>query len=78
MDNLDSYTERSPGGSGIHILVKADINTYGKSSDEDLEIYDANKYFTFTGEHIHGYPVDIRSRDRQVRALIRNYGPFVY
>jgi len=77
IEDIDSYTERSPGGSGLHVLANADIGTYGKAADEELEIYDARKYFTYTGEHIDGFPVELKDRTSQVTRLIREYRPFV-
>lgn len=54
IDTLDSYTEFSPSGKGIHIIVKGNlpqkvIGTGRKNVQHGLEIYAHGRYFTFTG-----------------------------
>ncbi|WP_419962159.1 phage/plasmid primase, P4 family [Psychrobacillus sp. BM2] len=54
IDTLDSYTEFSPSGEGIHIIVKGNlpqnvIGTGRKNTQHGLEIYAHGRYFTFTG-----------------------------
>lgn len=54
IDSLDSYTEFSPSGKGIHIIVKGNlpqgvIGTGRKNTKHGLEIYAHGRYFTFTG-----------------------------
>lgn len=48
IDQLASYTELSPSGTGVHILVKAKLPGPGRRSGT-LEIYDSGRYFTITG-----------------------------
>ena len=45
---LDSYTEYSPSGKGLHIFVKGDIPVDGKKKGF-IEMYKAKRYFTMTG-----------------------------
>lgn len=54
IDLLDSYTEFSPSGEGIHIIVKGNLPDYvagtGRKNPElGLEVYQHGRYFTFTG-----------------------------
>jgi len=54
IDLLDSYTEFSPSGNGIHIIVKGNLPEYvlgtgRKNSKHGLEVYQHGRYFTFTG-----------------------------
>ncbi|SDM17995.1 phage/plasmid primase, P4 family [Bacillus sp. OK048] len=54
IDTLDSYTEFSPSGKGIHIIIKGNlpqgvIGTGRKNTKHGLEIYAHGRYFTFTG-----------------------------
>lgn len=44
-----SYAERSPSGTGLHILGIGDIGT-DKAKDGGLEIYSRKRYFTMTGD----------------------------
>ncbi len=54
IDTLDSYTEFSVSGSGIHIIIKGSlpqsvVGTGRKSAKHGLEIYQHGRYFTMTG-----------------------------
>jgi len=46
---LDSYTELSPSGSGIHVIVKAQLADALKDSKTGIEVYNKGRYFTVTG-----------------------------
>jgi hypothetical protein len=48
VDDMDSYTELSPSGKGLHIIVKARVG--GGRRKDGIEIYDIGRYFTFTGK----------------------------
>lgn len=49
LNTLDSYTEYSPSGKGLHTIIKA--RKTGKINKvEPFECYDQERYFTFTGE----------------------------
>jgi putative DNA primase/helicase len=50
---LDSYTEISPSGTGIHIICRGELpEGKRKNSELGLEMYDADRYFTVTGDKI--------------------------
>lgn len=53
IDQLDSYTEFSPSGEGIHIIIRGALPASfkkGMRNDElGIEIYSEGRYFTFTG-----------------------------
>ncbi len=68
IDNLDSYTEYSPSGAGIHIIVKADIGEKGRRKGP-LEIYPQGRYFTVTGDVYQGRKT-INIRDHELKSLI--------
>lgn len=51
--DLDSYTESSPSGTGVHIIVKAVLPT-GRRRSGPIEMYDQRRFFTFTGFRIDG------------------------
>jgi primase-polymerase (primpol)-like protein len=68
VDELDSYTETSPSGTGIHILVTAALPE-GRNREERLEMYDRGRYFTMTGRHLAGTPRTIEDRQEQILAL---------
>lgn len=54
IDTLDSYTEFSPSGNGIHIIIKGNLpqsvlGSGRKNAKHGLEIYSHRRFFTFTG-----------------------------
>ncbi|MDM5245733.1 phage/plasmid primase, P4 family [Lysinibacillus sp. G4S2] len=54
IDTLDSYTEFSVSGTGIHIIIKGSlpqsvVGTGRRSTKRGLEIYQYGRYFTMTG-----------------------------
>lgn len=54
-DAFDSYTELSPSGSGVHIIVKGSVPT-GKRRG-NIEVYSDSRYFTFTGNVVRNAPI---------------------
>ena len=64
---LDSYTERSPGGDGLHIIVRASLPPGGRRHGY-VEMYDQGRYFTVTGDTLAGH-VAIQDRQEQVERL---------
>lgn len=75
---LDSYTEVSPSGTGLHVIVRGELPGKGIKEDRDdgtrIEIYDRSRYFTCTGQHIAG-PTTIEDRPDAVLALCKEYRP---
>ncbi|WP_254120959.1 phage/plasmid primase, P4 family [Shouchella clausii] len=66
VDQLDSYTELSPSGDGLHIIVKGKIPLRGpgtgkKNVERGIEVYRHGRYFTFTGNVVHSTGVQERS-----------------
>jgi primase-polymerase (primpol)-like protein len=48
IEGLDGYTEFSPSGSGIHIIVRGELPAGGNRKGP-LEMYDKKRFFTVTG-----------------------------
>jgi hypothetical protein len=72
IDQLNSYTELSPSGTGVHVLLYGTLSRSGNRRDcgnGHVEIYDHDRYFTFTGEHLEGTPVAIEDRQAELDAL---------
>ncbi len=83
IEGIDSYTETSPSGNGIHIIVvgkkpgsrcgaKQDINPDG--SRQMVEMYETGRYFTMTGEVILAR-CKLETRVDAVKALYFNLFP---
>jgi putative DNA primase/helicase len=67
---LDSYTEISPSGTGVHILVRGELPT-GRNRKGRFEAYDRGRYFTVTGKHLAGSSQRIENRQEELRAVVR-------
>ena len=63
IEELDSYTEISPSGTGVHVLVRATLPE-GRNRKGRFEAYDRGRYFTVTGKHLAGTPQTIEKRRR--------------
>ena len=70
IDELDSYTEISPRGTGVHILIRAALPD-GRNRRDRIEMYDHERYFTVTGRHLEDTPRTIEPRQEQLLALRR-------
>src|SRR5579885_1695365 len=71
VDRLDSYTERTPSGNGLRILIWGDKPgpRCRTSKFPEVEIYEADRYLTVTGRHLEGTPTQIVRRDEALAAL---------
>ena len=57
LEKAQSYTEVSPSGSGLHILLRGVMPGKGnKNSTSGVEMYAAARYFTMTGNRLEGTP----------------------
>ncbi|MBX0288000.1 hypothetical protein EGH22_16830 [Halomicroarcula sp. F28] len=72
IDRLDSYTEVSPSGTGVHILVGGELPDGGNRKGR-VEMYDSDRYFTVTGEHVDGTPREIRICQDDIEAVHRDF-----
>ena len=59
IDSLHSYTELTPSGTGLHILLLGDLDDGRKDSARDLEVYGRTRYFTVTGRTWHEKPLEV-------------------
>lgn len=66
---LDSYTELSPSGSGIHVLVKAELAEALKDSKTGIEVYNKGRYFTVTGSLWSDF-IPVQERTDQLRQMV--------
>ena len=52
VDNIRSYTEISPSGTGLHLIVRGSLPANGRRRTGKIEMYDAGRYFTITGVRV--------------------------
>ena len=76
IDTLDSYTEFSPSGKGLHIIIKGGLpqNVLGtgrKNTQHGLEIYSYGRYFTFTGNRENSN--DVYDRTDELAEVFEKY-----
>jgi len=67
IEDLDSYAEVSPSGTGIKIFARGAVAASVKTAH--IEIYDHARYFTVTGQRLDGAPSDIRVVNGAIDAL---------
>jgi hypothetical protein len=65
--DLNSYTEVSPSGCGIHIIAKGSLPD-GRRRQGNIEMYDAARYFTITGK-VYGDYREIAERQSEIEAV---------
>jgi putative DNA primase/helicase len=56
IDHMQSYTEVSQSGNGIHIICKGNLPK-GKRRTKGIEMYDTNRFFVMTGNKIGNYHI---------------------
>lgn len=62
--DLNSYTEVSPSGKGVHIIAKGSLPSGGNKKD-GVEMYDNGRYFTMTGD-IFQSMTNIKNRENEI------------
>lgn len=79
VNTIDSYTELSPSGTGLHIIYKGAVhedwkcktgNVFGDNTD--LEMYQKGRYFTVTG-NIWGDRTTVEECDRMAQLVQTTY-----
>lgn len=69
---LNSYTEFSPSGTGLHILCLGKLPTDKGRRSGPVEVYGAGRFFTVTGRPF-GEARPIRDASAAVAGIIRDY-----
>lgn len=68
VEELASYTEYSPSGTGLHVIVKAKLPPIGNRAGK-VEMYDSGRFFTVTSRHLSGAPDAPEERQEELCAL---------
>ena len=69
MAELDSYTEASPSGTGVHVLVFGELPPGGGNKKGQVEMYGSGRYFTCTGQHLPGTPLTVNDRTEALASV---------
>jgi primase-polymerase (primpol)-like protein len=72
---LDSYTESSPSGDGVHVWLKATLPGDKGKKAGDVETYNAKRFMTVTGNHLAGTPETIEARQTELDTLYARVFP---
>lgn len=59
---LDSYSERSQSGLGVHIICQGKLPKGGRRKGS-VEMYDSGRFFAFTGNAIRNVPINFREEE---------------
>jgi hypothetical protein len=70
IEYFNSYTELSPSGTGIRIIVMGSIPAAIKR--EDIEVYDRLRQMSLTGHPLNH--LDIRYRQKKLKAVFKRFG----
>jgi len=65
---LNSYTETSVSGTGIHVLVRGELPP-GRRMRDGFEMYSDRRFFVVTGRHVAGTPKRIERRQAETEAV---------
>lgn len=65
---LESYTELSPSGTGLHVIVRG-AKPDGWTKWGNVEIYSRDRYFTVTGRRIDGTSTTVQDRSAELARL---------
>lgn len=68
LQSLNSYTEKSVSGRGVHVIVRA-RKSFSNCRKEPFEIYDSGRFFVMTGHLVEGFPATIEARQFELEAL---------
>ncbi len=72
---MNSYTEYSPSGTGVHIIARGDIPAEGrKDPQKGIEFYKAKRYFTMTG-NVWEAAKPVQKRGHELRELYAKLFP---
>lgn len=64
IETLNSYTEYSHSGKGIHIICKG-TKPVGRCRKSNIEMYDNGRFFTMSGNVINNVPIEDRTEEVQ-------------
>ena len=72
VSQLDSYSERSQSGKGVHIICSGKLPEGARrKKGSPVEMYDSGRFFAFTGDVIHNQPIN--NREKEVVPLWEKY-----
>jgi len=74
VQKIGSYTEISPSGNGLHVIIKGQLPA-GGLHNKKIEIYDMVRAFTFTGDILPSAPARVADGSTIIDYLLKTYFP---
>lgn len=74
VEYLNSYTEWSPSGRGLRIIIKGKLPREWRNRIGKVEIYSRDRFLTLTGNHLAGTPTTIEPRQSQLEDVAKALG----
>ena len=71
VQSMNSYTEVSPSGTGLHVLAFGQLP--GRGIHTDIEMYGQERFTTITTDHLAGTPFTIERRQDALAALYHRF-----
>ena len=65
---INSYAEISPSATGVKIFAEGKLPGGGKKKG-NIEMYDQGRFFTVTGEHLEGTPMEVMRKPDIIRKI---------
>lgn len=76
VESVNSYTEISQSGTGLHIFVKGSKpGNRSKNSKKGFEMYDKERFIVTTGNHLENTPLEINENQMNIDYLYSMYFP---
>ncbi len=72
LNELNSYSEISPSGKGVHVFVQAK-KPGERCRHGNVEMYDHGRFATMTGRRLERCPERIESRQAELESVYRKY-----
>ncbi len=72
---LPSYGERSVSGDGRHDIARGHLPRNIKRDDLGIELYDHDRFFAWTGDHLDDSPIEIRDCQAEIDTLFARIAP---
>ena len=75
LDRMNSYSEISPSGTGIHVFLKGMLPEGSKNTNDQMkdknrvEVFVNKHHITMTGDRLESYPVNIEDRSEIITAI---------
>lgn len=69
---LRSYTETSPSGSGVHVIVQGTLPP-GRRRHRSVEMYDRDRYVTITGWYRPDTPASVEPRQVELESMYQRH-----